>query len=143
VPQQFDTYKIKCVSPADAGPGDSFVLFADEPDRYLVQELAANCRDVVTVPVRGDVLMAASNNQSNFTSGGYGYVLKGGFELEWSRLTADHCQQCEESYGRCTYSQSREFMGCLCYEGKAGNPDCKHIASSKPLNLLKDLFPSS
>jgi hypothetical protein len=142
VPQQFDTYKIKCVSPPDAGPGNSFVLFADEPDRYLVQELATNCSKVVTVPVIGEVLITAASNQSNFTSGGYGYVLKGGFELEWSRITADQCQQCERSEGHCAYSQSREFLGCLCNGGKVGNPYCKHIASSKPLNLLKDLFPS-
>ena len=91
-----------------------------------MQELATNCSEVVTVPARGDVLMAASN-QSNFTSGGYGDVLKRGFELEWSRITEDGCHLCEESNGQCAYIQNRVFRGCLCHGGKAGNPDCEHI----------------
>ncbi|XP_066312382.1 LEAF RUST 10 DISEASE-RESISTANCEUS RECEPTOR-LIKE PROTEIN KINASE-like 2.1 [Miscanthus floridulus] len=126
VPQQFDAYKIKCAgfkSPPGVGAGDAFVLMTDE------QELSANCSEVVTVPVRSDVLMAASNNQSNFTSGGYGDVLKRGFELEWTRITEDGCHLCEESNGQCAYSQNRVFRGCLCHGGKAGNPYCKHIAS--------------
>ena len=93
-----------------------------------MQELATNCSEVVTVPARGDVLMAASN-QSNFTSSGYGDVLRRGFELEWSRITgtADGCHLCEESYGQCSYSQHREFLRCLCHGGKVGDPYCKHI----------------
>ena len=88
VPPEFDAYKINCTqfkSPPGAGSGDSFVvIMTDEHDRYLEQELATKCGNtmVVTVPVRGDVLMAASYNKSNFTSGGYGGVLKRGFELE-------------------------------------------------------------
>lgn len=90
--------------------------------------MATSCSEVVTVPARGDVLMAASN-QSNFTSGGYGDVLKRGFELEWSRITGteDGCHLCEASNGQCAYSQHREFLGCLCHGGKAGSPDCEHI----------------
>ncbi|CAD6237320.1 unnamed protein product [Miscanthus lutarioriparius] len=124
VAPDFYTFKIKCTgfkSPPDAGPGDSFVLMPGELERYLVHELATNCSKVVTVPLRGDVLMAESN-QINFTSGGYGNVLKRGFELDWSRITEDGCQQCEESYGQCAYSQHRVFLGCLCRGGKAGNP---------------------
>jgi len=135
VPPEFDAYKINCTqfkSPPGAGPGDSFVvIMTDEHDRYLEQELATKCGNtmVVTVPVRGDVLMAASYNKSNFTSGGYGDVLRRGFELEWSRIigTADRCHLCEASYGQCAYSQHREFLGCLCHGGKVGNPDCEHI----------------
>ena len=58
----------------------------------------------------GDVLMAASYNKSNLTSGGYGGVLKRGFELEWSRITEDGCHLCEASNGQCAYSQNREFI---------------------------------
>ena len=108
------------------------VIMTDEHDRYLEQELATKCGNtmVVTVPVRGDVLMAASYNKSNFTSGGYGGVLKRGFELEWSRITEDGCHLCEASNGQCAYySQNREFLGCLCDGGKVGNPDCKHASS--------------
>ena len=105
------------------------VIMTDEHDRYLEQELATKCGNtmVVTVPVRGDVLMAASYNKSNFTSGGYGDVLKRGFELEWSRITEDGCHLCEASNGQCAYSQNREFLACLCHGGKAGSPDCEHI----------------
>ena len=138
VPPEFDAYKINCTqfkSPPGAGPGDSFVvIMTDEHDRYLEQELATKCGNtmVVTVPVRGDVLMAASYNKSNFTSCGYGDVLKRGLELEWTRTKEDGCHLCEASNGQCAYySQNREFLGCLCDGGKVGNPDCKHIASSK------------
>ncbi|CAD6237359.1 unnamed protein product [Miscanthus lutarioriparius] len=133
VPPEFDAYKINCTqfkSPPGAGPGDSFVvIMIDEHDRYLEQELATNCGNtmVVSVPVRGDVLMAASYTKSNFTSGGYGDVLKRGFELEWSRITEDGCHLCEASNGQCAYSQHRDFLGCLCDGGKVGSPDCKHI----------------
>ncbi|CAD6230253.1 unnamed protein product [Miscanthus lutarioriparius] len=126
---EFDAYKIKCAdfkSPTHAGPGDSFVVMTDEHDRYLEQELAMNCNMIVTVPVNHDVLMAASNQQ-DFRSGGYADVLKSGFELEWERVAADGCPLCEESNGRCTYSQHREFLGCLCHGGKVGSPDCEHI----------------
>ncbi|CAD6237319.1 unnamed protein product [Miscanthus lutarioriparius] len=117
-------------SPPDASPGDSFVLTPGELDtgKHLEQELATNCSKVVTVPVIGDVLRAAASNLSNFTSGGYGDVLKRGFELECSRITADQCQQCERSEGHCAYNPNREFLACLCDGGKVGNPDCKHIA---------------
>jgi hypothetical protein len=127
---ELDAYIIKCAgfkSPPGVRPGDAFVLTPGELDsvRHLEQELATNCGKVVTVPVIGDILITAASNQSNFPSGGYGYVLKGGFELEWSRITTDQCQQCEESDGRCAYSQHREFLGCLCNGGKVGNPYCK------------------
>ncbi|XP_066312383.1 LEAF RUST 10 DISEASE-RESISTANCEUS RECEPTOR-LIKE PROTEIN KINASE-like 1.2 [Miscanthus floridulus] len=124
---EFDAYKIKCAdfkSPPDAGPGDSFVVMTDEHDRYPEPELPMHCNMIVTVPVNHDVLMVASNQQ-DFRSSGYGDVLKRGFELEWERVAADGCHQCEESNGRCAYSQHRDFLGCLCHGGKVGSPDCK------------------
>ncbi|XP_066312353.1 LEAF RUST 10 DISEASE-RESISTANCEUS RECEPTOR-LIKE PROTEIN KINASE-like 1.2 isoform X3 [Miscanthus floridulus] len=129
-----DAYKIKCAdfkSPPDAGPGDSFVVMTDEHehDWYPEQELAMNCNMIVTVPVNHDVLMAPSNQQY-LRSGGYGDVLRRGFELEWERLTAYGCHLCEESNGRCAYSQHRDFLGCLCHGGKVGNPDCEHISTA-------------
>jgi hypothetical protein len=128
---ELDAYKIKCAG-SNIRPGaDSFVVIPDELDkfRYLEQELITNCSNVLTVPVRGDGLMAASK-QSNFTSGGYGDVLRRGFELEWSRITEDRCHLCEASNGQCAYSQYREFMGCLCHGGKVGNPYCKPASSN-------------
>jgi hypothetical protein len=125
VPHEFDAYKINCTQfrkPLGAGPGDSFVVIVtDERGRYVEQELATNCGDsmIVTVPVR------AASNQNNFTSGGYGDVLKRGFELEWSRIIEDGCHLCEESNGQCAYSHNKVFLGCLCNGGKVGNPYCK------------------
>jgi len=129
VPFGLEEYKIKCPGfkgPPDAGKGDSFVLVTDEHAMNLEQELARNCNMIVTVPARADVLIAASS-QENFTSGGYGDVLKRGFELEWNRINGseDGCQRCEESNGQCAYGEYREFLGCLCDGGKVGNPDCK------------------
>ncbi|XP_066312379.1 LEAF RUST 10 DISEASE-RESISTANCEUS RECEPTOR-LIKE PROTEIN KINASE-like 1.2 [Miscanthus floridulus] len=136
---EFDAYKIKCAdfkSPPDAGPGDSFVVMTDEHDRYPEQELAMNCNMIVTVPVNHDVLMAASNQQ-DFRSGGYGDVLRRGFELEWERVTVDGCHLCEESNGQCAYSQHRDFLGCLCHGGKAGSPDCENISRMQDAFLKK------
>ncbi|KAG0538999.1 hypothetical protein BDA96_03G284900 [Sorghum bicolor] len=127
VPFGLEEYKIKCPGfkgPPDAGKGDSFVLVTDEHAMNLEQELARNCNMIVTVPATADVLIAASN-QSNFTSGGYGDVLKRGFELGWSPLTEDGCKQCEESNGQCAYGEYREFLGCLCNGGKVGKRDCE------------------
>jgi hypothetical protein len=127
VPFGLEEYKIKCPGfkgPPDAGKGDSFVLVTDEHAMNLEQELARNCNMIVTVPATADVLIAASY-QSNFTSGGYGDVLKRGFELGWSPLTEDGCKQCEESNGQCAYGEYREFLGCLCNGGKVRKADCK------------------
>ncbi|CAL4961991.1 unnamed protein product [Urochloa decumbens] len=79
VPPAFDKYQI---DPAGDGDGASFVFTPDNHDRAQEQDLAVHCNDAVSVPVRSDVLMAT--NQNNFTRGGYGDVLKQGFELAWS-----------------------------------------------------------
>jgi hypothetical protein len=99
---EFEADKIKCPGfkgPPGAGDGESFVLITDENDRYPELELARNCSMIATVPVRGDILITAGI-QSSFTWGGYGDVLKRGFELEWSRITEDGCHLCEESNGQ-------------------------------------------
>ncbi|CAL4955037.1 unnamed protein product [Urochloa decumbens] len=93
-----------------------------------------------------------ASNWTNFTSGGYGCLLKQGFELEWSRITTDQCYRCEQSGGKCSYSQNnsqnKTFLGCLCSNRKVAYPDCSSKgasastapASSKPLNRHKYLF---
>uniref|UniRef100_A0A0Q3PME3 Wall-associated receptor kinase C-terminal domain-containing protein n=1 Tax=Setaria italica TaxID=4555 RepID=A0A0Q3PME3_SETIT len=156
-PAGLDMYRIDCnglKSPFDDGA--SFVL---TPDHGKAQEhnLAAYCKNL-SVPVRSEVLK--SSNKTSFTSGGYGDVLRQGFELAW--LPTDECHPCEQSGGKCSYNQYRQFLGCLCssnikvghprrnscdalcYGEKVGNPDCKNRGSSiaytsnKPLNRQKN-----
>ena len=62
-----------------------------------MQELATNRSEVVTVPAKGDVLMAASN-QSNFTSGGYGDVLRRGFDATPVCLSIEASLQTKMSF---------------------------------------------
>jgi hypothetical protein len=54
----------------------------------------------------------------------YGAVLKKGFELEWNPGTKQVCNLCEQSDGRCSYSENKQFLGCLCTGGKVGVQDC-------------------
>ncbi|KAJ1284802.1 hypothetical protein BS78_03G233200 [Paspalum vaginatum] len=132
-PRYTSKYRIDCDGVKSPFGGEaSFVFTPDDKDDE--RELAAPyyCKEVITVPVRSSFLAMASNNQTMFTSGGYGEVLRHGFELVWSYgTTDDHCEPCEESGGHCAYSQHREFLSCLCSGGKAGNPNCADISANK------------
>jgi hypothetical protein len=115
------------------------VFKPEDLDEQEEQELASHCDEVFSVPVRSEALQQAI--VSNLSLGdGYGELLRQGIELEWKRTSEDQCGQCEESGsgGRCAYSQKREFLGCLCSGGKAGNPFCK--PSSKVLNRASLIF---
>jgi hypothetical protein len=143
VPFGFEEYKIKCPgfkSPPDASKGDSLVLITDGRDRNLEQELARNCNMIVTVPARGDVLIAASNPK-NFTSGGYGDVLKRGFELGWSRITEDGCHLCEESYGNAPIASTGYSWAACAAVGRQAT----RTANTSSVHTLTPalLFPSS
>ncbi|KAK1666504.1 hypothetical protein QYE76_054663 [Lolium multiflorum] len=69
----------------------------------------------------------------------YGAVLKKGFELEWNPGTEQVCNLCEQSDGRCAYSASNQFLGCLCSGGKVGNQVCNGAtpASAYPASRSK------
>ncbi|TVT99377.1 hypothetical protein EJB05_55265, partial [Eragrostis curvula] len=60
----------------------------------------------------------------------YGAVLRQGFELVWKQSTTDACYRCEQSGGRCSYSQYKVFMGCLCSDDTVGIPDCINNGAS-------------
>ncbi|WVZ69223.1 LOW QUALITY PROTEIN: hypothetical protein U9M48_018042 [Paspalum notatum var. saurae] len=122
---------------------DSYSYVFTPKDRDQVQELqsAGHCKEMVSVPVSEYLKMAVTvNNWTMFRTGGYGDVLEHGFELRWSRTTRDQCYPCEQSSGRCSYSQqSRGFLGCLCSYGKAHNSDCNAsnvVASTSSLVFL-------
>lgn len=86
---------------------------------------AAHCGEVVTVPVRSESLVGS--DQAMLASGGCGDVLRKGFELAWSRRTTDLCYLWErrDSGGHCAYGPSKEFLGCLCYDGKVIYRSCR------------------
>ncbi|WVZ69239.1 hypothetical protein U9M48_018055 [Paspalum notatum var. saurae] len=111
-------YQINCVgfnSPFGSGPSFVFTPDVQAPEHDLV------CNKTVSVPViKSELLTLVASNLDTFTSGGYGDVLKKGFELVWNYTDRDQCyQQCEQSHGQCAYSSSREFLGCLCNDGKS------------------------
>ncbi|CAL4955057.1 unnamed protein product [Urochloa decumbens] len=122
-------YQINCTRLPS--PPDGFVFSAEELGIGIAQdyELASHCKEIVTVPVQREALKG--NVPYMLATGDYVDVLKMGFELEWNRVTEekDQCYLCEGSGGRCTYGQSRAFLGCLCSGGKVGNPDCKSKSS--------------
>ncbi|RLN23422.1 hypothetical protein C2845_PM07G19390 [Panicum miliaceum] len=125
VPPDLEKYKIDCnLEDPFVGDGASFVFTPDDHGKAQEHELDQDgrCSKVVSVPVRSEFLM--TSNQPMLARGGYAEVLRYGFELEWYRTPTDQCDSCEGSRGKCAYSQKREFMGCLCSNGKVGHPDC-------------------
>ncbi|CAL4962001.1 unnamed protein product [Urochloa decumbens] len=120
VPPELSQYRMDCNG---LSRGSSFVFTSDDLDKAQEHELAASCSELVSVPVRNEILMAS--NQSMLTNGGYAEVLRHGFKLEWSRITTDTCYLCEQSGGLCSYSQNNAFFGCMCSDGKVGAQDCR------------------
>ncbi|CAL4948061.1 unnamed protein product [Urochloa decumbens] len=133
VGSDMEKHRINCKefsNDPSGGGGDSFVFDADELDRAQEYVLAAHCGEVVTVPVRSEVLdLVMASDQSVLARGGYGDVLRQGFELVWTRSTEDQCYRCESSGGRCAYGYDKAFLGCLCH-GKVGEPYCKNSGAS-------------
>jgi hypothetical protein len=125
LPPDLIPYKIGCNLMSPYADGASFVFAPDDHDKAKEHALDQDgrCKEVVSVPVRSEVLMA--RNQSVLVTGGYAEVLRYGFELEWNRATTDQCDLCEQSGGKCAYSQKREFTGCLCSNAKVGHLDCR------------------
>ncbi|CAM0882192.1 unnamed protein product [Alopecurus aequalis] len=121
-PVDLGKYQIRCNLAAGSGDGVSFVLSSSE-GRNVSQEyqLADHCNQSFVVPVHKDAHLRG--NPAVLPSE-FGALLKRGFELEWDQGTAQTCQMCEQSGGRCAYSESKTFLGCLCSSGKVGDQDC-------------------
>ena len=121
------------------------MLTPDDHGKAQEQELAAYCKNNLSVPVRSEVLMVMARNRTNLRSGGYADVLKQGFELLW--LPTEECHPCEQSGGKCSYNHYRQFLGCLCSHSnsKVGHPSCRPSESFKtilrfdPLRFLHSL----
>jgi len=135
VPLDLGKYRIDCNLKGPFGEGASFVFTPDDHVKAQEHELDqdGHCSEVVSVPVRSEFLMAS--NRSMLVMGGYAEVLWYGFELEWypTPTATDQCHLCEQSKGKCAYSQNqkREFLGCLCSNSKVGHPDCRSSKSSR------------
>jgi serine/threonine protein kinase len=131
-----ERYRINCTGFNSPGPGGqdrvSFVLPSpsqEEDDGLEEHDLAGKCKEKVVVPVRRDALMRSER----MLPWEYGAVLKEGFELEWRRgpaQAAQACNLCEQSQGRCAYSEKEEFLGCLCSGGTVGAQYCSSSGAS-------------
>jgi hypothetical protein len=50
-------------------------------------------------------------------------------------MTTDKCLSCEQSGGKCAYSENKKYLGCLCSNSKASYPDCRP-SKSPTLHIL-------
>uniref|UniRef100_A0A0E0N119 Protein kinase domain-containing protein n=1 Tax=Oryza rufipogon TaxID=4529 RepID=A0A0E0N119_ORYRU len=135
-----DKHQINCKDFSNwPDSGDSFVFTSGELEAPVESELARRCSQVIVVPVNGSVLN--SSNQSALPSGGYGQVLKMGFDLAWNSSKDEQCYKCEQSKGHCSYSQNRAFLGCLCSDRKVSTKDCRNngASNSSALTMLLSL----
>jgi hypothetical protein len=139
-PPDLADYQINCKG--FSGDGVSFVFTSEKVNVSQEYDLAGHCNHSFVVPVHEDPLLGSG--QQLMLPAEYGVVLKKGFELEWNPGTEQVCNLCEQSLGRCAYSESKQFLGCLCSGGKVGLHDCNgsgatpasaYPPSSKLLNL--------
>ncbi|KAK1666495.1 hypothetical protein QYE76_054654 [Lolium multiflorum] len=121
-PPDLPDYQINCKG--FSGDGVSFVFISGSEEHAVSQEyqLAQHCNHSFEVPVHKDPLLGSGQQPMLPTM--YGAVLKMGFELEWNPGTKQVCNLCEQSDGRCAYSEGKQFLGCLCSGGKVGPQDC-------------------
>nr|CAB3473944.1 unnamed protein product [Digitaria exilis] len=112
LPNQTDITPIDCGS---SGGGGYFVVPLNVPNLVLLEEY---CHQVTLVPVLQSALEQGSTD-------GYRNILTQGFQLEWElSRRSNNCTKCDNSNGRCAYSQYGEFMGCLCANGLVNDQGC-------------------
>ncbi|CAN6336898.1 unnamed protein product [Urochloa humidicola] len=104
---------------------DGVSYVAAENDVPPQDEWPRACEEAVVVPVLKDLLLMGSHGEylPRLNSGGYGKLLKKGFQLTWDPSRGP-CSLCEQSKGQCSYDQSSGFSGCLCSDGRVRNPAC-------------------
>uniref|UniRef100_A0ACD5VYB6 Uncharacterized protein n=1 Tax=Avena sativa TaxID=4498 RepID=A0ACD5VYB6_AVESA len=118
MPRGLQDYQINCKG--FSSPGVSFVLSSEKVIVSKEYELAYHCTDYFLAPVHEDALL---RSDPPVLPSQYGVLLRRGFELEWK--TEQTCYLCEQSGGRCSYSQNKKFLGCLCSGGKVAVQDCR------------------
>ncbi|KAJ1263949.1 hypothetical protein BS78_09G226100 [Paspalum vaginatum] len=117
----------------------SFV--AVQADLPPPDQLPRPCKEVLVAPVLKDLLLglgvgAEYGYLQRLNSDGYSELLKHGFQLSWDPSRGP-CFLCEKSNGQCSYSQSGEFIGCLCSDGHVlRNSDCGLPSANKKKTTL-------
>jgi hypothetical protein len=91
---------------------DGVSYVARQTDVRAQDEWPRACKEVVVVPV---LTKGSGKYLPCLNSGGYGQVLKQGFQLSWEPSRGP-CYLCRQSGGQCSYNQSTEFLRCLCPE---------------------------
>uniref|UniRef100_A0A0E0JMP0 non-specific serine/threonine protein kinase n=1 Tax=Oryza punctata TaxID=4537 RepID=A0A0E0JMP0_ORYPU len=100
--------------------GDSYVLPKDQvpPGNW-----SHFCDKTFEVPVLKYQPMDPKGDA--WRKGGYGQVLRQGFPLSLNdSMKPANCTQCEQSKGRCGFSQAGEFIGCMCPNGRVRSLRC-------------------
>uniref|UniRef100_A0A0D9V4D0 Protein kinase domain-containing protein n=1 Tax=Leersia perrieri TaxID=77586 RepID=A0A0D9V4D0_9ORYZ len=94
--------------------GQSYVI---PKDQVLPGNWSQFCNQIFEVPVLK--YQPVDPNSDAWRNGGYGQVLRQGFQLSWNDTgRPPNCTQCEESKGRCGFNQNGEFLSCLCPNGR-------------------------
>jgi hypothetical protein len=110
--------------------GQSYVLPKDQVPPGSWSQF---CQKIYEVPVVKYQSMDPKGDA--WRKGGYGQVLRQGFPLSVNdSRRPPNCTQCEESKGRCGFSQAREFIGCLCPNGRVRSVRCEpsDLTTGKP-----------
>ncbi|EEC79649.1 hypothetical protein OsI_20885 [Oryza sativa Indica Group] len=117
---------INCSSFVDFQLWPSFVAAQPDVDVRDERGWLGVCKEVVVAPLLKDLLVNEEYYGKLGGDGGYGAVLKHGFQLSWDP-TAGMCHECEVSRGRCSYGTKNEFLGCLCSDGHVSKTDCGEL----------------
>lgn len=110
--------------------GPSYVLPKDQVPPGSWSQF---CQKIYEVPVVKYQSMDPKGDA--WRKGGYGQVLRQGFPLSVNdSRRPPNCTQCEESKGRCGFSQDGEFIGCLCPNGRVRSVRCSasDLTTGKP-----------
>uniref|UniRef100_A0A0D9V4D1 Protein kinase domain-containing protein n=1 Tax=Leersia perrieri TaxID=77586 RepID=A0A0D9V4D1_9ORYZ len=100
--------------------GQSYVI---PKDQVLPGNWSQFCNQIFEVPVLK--YQPVDPNSDAWRNGGYGQVLRQGFQLSWNDTgRPPNCTQCEESKGRCGFNQNGEFLSCLCPNGRVSSLSC-------------------
>ncbi|PNT72612.1 hypothetical protein BRADI_2g47008v3 [Brachypodium distachyon] len=102
------------------GPGLSFVLPDDE---VPARNWSHACRQVIQLPVNKNI--PVDHTDYRWRNSEYGKLLREGFQLGLNdSVKPQACIRCEQSNGKCGYSQGMDFIDCLCPDGRMHSDNC-------------------
>ncbi|XP_062218194.1 LEAF RUST 10 DISEASE-RESISTANCE LOCUS RECEPTOR-LIKE PROTEIN KINASE-like 1.2 isoform X1 [Phragmites australis] len=136
VAKSYNINPIRCEIFGGPTTGLSFVLWqSDVP----LGDWWQACQQVFEAPVLKHDLPIPGVLE--WTTGGYGSYLRGGFQLAWNQKPPE-CNQCEQSNGQCGYNQAGEFVGCLCSSSRAEPHTCSS-GSKKRTRIIAGVLASA